>query len=145
MAILKWSIWLHIPSAIARNGPWIDHPDPLNDFITMLAVPEVLSTLVSIDYQCTLEDAFNLSWLAQPFVMHEYPFDPDCLVYKGLISKVRRERGADNLFDSEDSDSLSDLVPNVIDNVDVNVSMDGSSRETSAGPYRQLMSGLSLQ
>lgn len=62
-------------------------------FVETFLVPEVISIIISIEYECMSKEGFLLSWLSEPFGEKEYPYDPDC----PILLKVQRARSVADL------------------------------------------------
>lgn len=58
--------------------------DQLHLFIEGFLLPEAISVVVSKDYVCSLDDAFHLSWLSEPFGLNEYPDDNKCPILRRI-------------------------------------------------------------
>lgn len=59
------------------------HTD-FDQFIAVFLLPEVVSAIISLDYQCTIYEGFHLAWMSEPFGEREYPSFDDCPVLKSV-------------------------------------------------------------
>lgn len=63
----------------------LDYSEP-SKFIDTFLLAEVISIVISGEYQCSVPTALIMAWLSDPFGHREYPFDPECIVLKKVQS-----------------------------------------------------------
>lgn len=85
-----WSIALRITHLILQDveaKSSVSRSEFINfeDFPDEFLVPEAVAAVISMEYNCTLEDALLLSWLSENFGQMEYPSDIEC----PILAKVR--------------------------------------------------------
>lgn len=100
----------YLPEFERDTGVLKKEYDDIEFFVDLLAATEITARLVAEDYECTLEEAFHLSWISQPFGEREYHYDKPCVPLKRLyrdlskdfIQELRQEAG--EVVESEEDD-----------------------------------------
>lgn len=54
-------------------------------------LPDIAAVLVGEDYNCSLEEAYHLSWLSQDYGLREFPHCPLCPVLRALQLESSKE------------------------------------------------------
>lgn len=78
-----------------RNLPLLSHKntvhlgefDYLSEFVELLAIPHLVSHLISIDYSCSVENAYHLYWLSEPYGAMEFPISLPCPALEDLAEE----------------------------------------------------------
>lgn len=68
------------------------HTD-FDQFIAVFLLPEVVSVIISMDYQCTVHEGFHLAWTSEPFGGTEYPSFDEC----PILDRVRLANSIEEL------------------------------------------------
>jgi len=61
----------------------------IEEFQASIALPEVVSFLVSVDYSCSLLEASHLAWLSEPYGEREFLMNTECPSYTYSNAKCK--------------------------------------------------------
>lgn len=76
-----------LPLLAQKNTIFLCEFDNLDDFVELLAIPHLVSALIATDYDCSLENAFHLYWLSEPYGAMEFPSDMPCPALEELLEE----------------------------------------------------------